>query len=194
MYFEDLTNNVKAVIAFSTLESKGLMKKKTKGLRDEFRGLIYQCKPFGHLNKTKDLMTRFPTDKIKDVFKLKDKDKVKDVAQIEGSWLRGLTIGGKQYWNMTTDRPCRMKSDLAVPTEQQIEAALTTFAKDASPEYITELAKQNGGAYNPVLRSDWRYREDLIWLMRDHLVFAHKWKLRNEVQQRLDRKLRKDNL
>lgn len=41
MYFEDLTNNVKVVIAFSTHESKGLMKKKTKGCRDEFRGLIY---------------------------------------------------------------------------------------------------------------------------------------------------------
>ena len=34
MYFEDITNDVKAVIGFSTFESKGLIKKKTKGRRD----------------------------------------------------------------------------------------------------------------------------------------------------------------
>ena len=40
MYFEDLTHNVKALIVFSTLQTKGLVKKKTKGSRDEFRGII----------------------------------------------------------------------------------------------------------------------------------------------------------
>lgn len=181
MYFEDLTNNIKVVIAFSTHESKGLMKKKTKGCKDEFRGIIYQCKPFGHMNSTKDLMNRFPTEKIKDVVKMKDKDKIKDIAEIEGSWLRGLSIGGKQYWNMQTDRPFRMKSDLCQINEQQVEAAIATFTKDAPADYVQDIAKQFGGAYNYVLRSDWRYREDLIWLLRNHTTFAHKWKLRNEV-------------
>ena len=41
MYFEDVTNNLKCIIAFSTLESKGLLKRKVKGRRDEFKGIIY---------------------------------------------------------------------------------------------------------------------------------------------------------
>ena len=41
-----------------------------------------------------------------------------------------------------------------------------------------------------VLPSDWRYREDLIWLKYGYMSIAHQWKLRLEVQQRHDRKLR----
>lgn len=43
-----------------------------------------------------------------------------------------------------------------------------------------------------VLPSDWRYREDLIWLERNNMPNADEWKKRQEVQQRWDRKLRKD--
>jgi hypothetical protein len=42
------------------------------------------------------------------------------------------------------------------------------------------------------LPSDWRFREDLIFLKRDNIKVADKWKVRLEVQQRLDRKHRKD--
>lgn len=42
------------------------------------------------------------------------------------------------------------------------------------------------------LPSDWRYREDLICLYRNDMKLADKWKIRLEVQQRLDRKHRKD--
>lgn len=38
--------------------------------------------------------------------------------------------------------------------------------------------------------SDWRYREDLIWLKYDHMKIAAQWKLRMEEQQRHDRRLR----
>ena len=38
------------------------------------------------------------------------------------------------------------------------------------------------------LPSDWRYREDLIYLHRGNMKMADKWKVRLEVQQRLDRK------
>ena len=38
-----------------------------------------------------------------------------------------------------------------------------------------------------VLPSDWRFREDLIWLHYDEELIAHQWKLRLEVQQRKDR-------
>lgn len=40
------------------------------------------------------------------------------------------------------------------------------------------------------LPSDWRYREDLIWLFRKNLEFAAGWKLRVENKQRSDRMLR----
>lgn len=31
-----------------------------------------------------------------------------------------------------------------------------------------------------VLPSDWRYREDLIWLKYNYMKIAHKWKIRME--------------
>lgn len=43
-----------------------------------------------------------------------------------------------------------------------------------------------------VLNSDWRYREDLIWLKYDKMQIAAGWKQRLEVQQRRDRKNRQD--
>lgn len=41
-----------------------------------------------------------------------------------------------------------------------------------------------------VLPSDWRYREDLLWLKYDYMKIAQKWKFRMEEQQRHDRRLR----
>jgi len=41
-----------------------------------------------------------------------------------------------------------------------------------------------------VLPSDWRYREDLLWLKYDNKKIAAKWKLRMEEQQRADRRNR----
>ena len=38
-----------------------------------------------------------------------------------------------------------------------------------------------------VLPSDWRYREDLIWLKYGFQDIAAAWKLKLEVQQRKDR-------
>ena len=38
--------------------------------------------------------------------------------------------------------------------------------------------------------SDWRYREDLIWLYKKNLEFAAGWKLKVETKQRKDRELR----
>jgi len=44
-----------------------------------------------------------------------------------------------------------------------------------------------------VLPSDWRYREDLIWLKYGFMAIAANWKVKLEVQQRKDRKNRMDN-
>ena len=45
-------------------------------------------------------------------------------------------------------------------------------------------------AVESVCPSDWRYREDLIWLRYNFVKIAQKWKIRIEEQQRLDRRLR----
>jgi len=42
---------------------------------------------------------------------------------------------------------------------------------------------------NPI-PSDYRFREDLIWLYRGNQDFAQRWKIRLEEQQRHERKLR----
>jgi len=42
------------------------------------------------------------------------------------------------------------------------------------------------------LPSDWRFREDLIYLYRNDMKSADRWKVRLEIQQRLDRKHRQD--
>jgi len=51
------------------------------------------------------------------------------------------------------------------------------------------LPKQAKPVEDP-LPSDWRFREDLIWLKYGNLKNAEDWKLRLEEQQRYDRKMR----
>lgn len=44
----------------------------------------------------------------------------------------------------------------------------------------TELPSRYKPELGYVCPSDWRFREDLIWLKYDHMKIAHKWKLRIE--------------
>lgn len=55
-----------------------------------------------------------------------------------------------------------------------------------------DLRPQHHRADRVVLPSDWRYREDLIYLHRNDMKKADKWKVRLEIQQRLDRKNRQN--
>jgi len=55
-----------------------------------------------------------------------------------------------------------------------------------------ELRPQRHIPNTIALPSDWRFREDLIYLFRNNMKMADKWKVRLEVQQRLDRKHRKE--
>jgi hypothetical protein len=45
IFFEDLTNNRKAAVIFSTYKKSGFWKKKESGRRDEYTGIIYKCEP-----------------------------------------------------------------------------------------------------------------------------------------------------
>ena len=69
--------------------------------------------------------------------KLKDIKKV--ICNVEGSWLKNITIDNKLYWDVNKE----------IPQRQQ-------------PLMTDE-----------VLPSDWRYREDLIWLKYDYMKIAH---------------------
>jgi hypothetical protein len=65
--------------------------------------------------------------------------------------------------------------------------------RDQKKEKIWELEQVSPQRHVPVdfpLPSDWRFREDLIWLFRKNLEFAAAWKQRVENRQRLDRQLR----
>lgn len=42
-FFEDLTNNYKAAIIFSTYKKSGFWRKTESGKRDEYIGVIYEC-------------------------------------------------------------------------------------------------------------------------------------------------------
>lgn len=97
----------------------------------------------------------------------KELDKLKGeikskICNIEGNWLSNVAVGSKQIWNIDTHKVTR-------PIAQTIS---------------------NSGV--DVLPSDWRYREDLIWLKYGLQHVAASWKIKLEVQQRKDRKLRHD--
>lgn len=101
--------------------------------------------------------------------KLKDvKEAKKIISKIDGSWLSQLDFDGKTYWDINE----------CVPSRQ-------TPLINNSPE--TEIMGQ-------VLPSDWRYREDLIWLKYGFMEIAANWKLKLEIQQRKDRKNRQERL
>eukprot|EP00358_Blepharisma_japonicum_P001398 CAMPEP_0202949242 /NCGR_PEP_ID=MMETSP1395-20130829/15284_1 /ASSEMBLY_ACC=CAM_ASM_000871 /TAXON_ID=5961 /ORGANISM="Blepharisma japonicum, Strain Stock R1072" /LENGTH=239 /DNA_ID=CAMNT_0049652095 /DNA_START=425 /DNA_END=1144 /DNA_ORIENTATION=+ len=59
-------------------------------------------------------------------------------------------------------------------------------------EYWNINAQQPVFHYFPInpLPSDWRYREDLVWLAKGNSEISQKWKIKVENKQRDDRKLR----
>lgn len=92
----------------------------------------------------------------KDCDFVSDLDNLKDVkrpiCRIEGSWLYKLKIGDEDFWEVERD----------APNMRQIPI-------------ISDDGEQT------LLPSDWRFREDLIWLKYNHELIAHQWKVRLEV-------------
>ena len=56
--FEDLTNNIKAVIVFSTYKKTGFFKKTESGSKDRYTGLIYECAPITQWVSDKQLFSK----------------------------------------------------------------------------------------------------------------------------------------
>jgi hypothetical protein len=107
MCFEDLTNNRKAVIIFSTYKKSGIFKKTESGSKDHFKGMIYKCAPIKNIElASKNLYGK----NYVDVKSLKDlKDVEKEICEISGSWLKNLVIDGKVYWDIDENIPDRFK-------------------------------------------------------------------------------------
>ena len=60
---------------------------------------------------------------------------------------------------------------------------------------VWNLDKDRPSQFYPIenpLPSDARFREDLIWVKRNNKKFAQEWKLKLEVRQRAEKKLRMD--
>jgi hypothetical protein len=143
MIVEDLTNDVKACIIYSTYKKSGFFRSTESGCRDAYTGIIYKCSP---IKKERSVKSYFSRDS-EDITEFKElKDKKEEICKIEGSFLKKCIIGGEEFWNVDNILP-----------------------------------KRHLPVMDYVLPSDFRYREDLIWLLRDYQKIAQKWKLRMEV-------------
>jgi hypothetical protein len=155
--FEDLTNNLKAVIVVNTYKKTGWIRSHVTGSKDQIEGMIYQ--PTHKLTGDKQSVKKNYSKDCEMYHDLKSvKDVKKKICDITGSFLNNLFIDGRTYWDVETMIPQRQ---------------LPIYEED-------EL----------VLNSDWRFREDLLWLKYNYQLIAHQWKVRMEVQQRHDRALR----
>ncbi len=105
IFFEDLTNNYKAAVIFSTYSSSGFFKKTVSGSKDEYKGLIYECEP---IKNTAASVRQLYSKKAIELKNLKDiKDLVRPICEISGSWLKNLVISNKVYWDIEKDIPDR---------------------------------------------------------------------------------------
>lgn len=92
MFFEDLTNNVRAVIFFNTYKKSGFWRTTETGKKDEFHGILYKTStPIDEAESFKTYFNKNTPD-IKDLSKI-EKDIGEKLADINGSWLRNITIG-----------------------------------------------------------------------------------------------------
>jgi len=62
--FEDITNNLKTVIVFSTYTKSGFFTTTETGQKDEFIGLIYNCNPINPETSYKKLFAKSGADEF----------------------------------------------------------------------------------------------------------------------------------
>lgn len=107
VWFEDVTNNYKAVIIMSTYSKTGFWTKTESGKRDEYQGLIYESYPHENIEASGKLLFSKHADEVKDLKKIKDC--VRPICEIKGSWLKNLYIDGVKYWDINEDIPFRQQ-------------------------------------------------------------------------------------
>ena len=113
------------------------------------------------------------------------------------------TFDGKLYYANTSTEKKTFKSideeeedDLKfADVKQEISVITGSFLENLAFDGVDfwNIQKQKPSRYKPTqdpLPSDFRFREDLIWLKYGNANHASDWKIRLEEQQRYDRKLR----
>ena len=98
VWFEDITNNIKAVIIMSTYTKSGFWRKTESGKKDEYIGLIYECQPILNAQASAKLLFSKSANDIKDLKNIPDL--VKPICDIKGSWLHKLEIDGVKFWDI----------------------------------------------------------------------------------------------
>ena len=108
MVFEDLTNNLKAVLAFNTYKKTGYWHVTESGRKDEVMGVIYRtAKPIDPKASYKAHYVKGAKE-IKDLSSL-NKDMEEKLATVSGSWLHQLYINEELFWDIDNDHPMRQK-------------------------------------------------------------------------------------
>lgn len=72
IFFEDLTNNRKAAVIFSTYKKSGFFTTTETGSRDEFTGIIYDCEPILNKDASAKVLYSKNATEINDLSKIKD--------------------------------------------------------------------------------------------------------------------------
>lgn len=104
-FFEDLTNNRKAVVQLSTHKKTGWIRSTYTGLKDGIEGIIYEST---RLSGNKESIKKNYSKDIEFVNDLKNlKDFKREICTVEGGWLSSLTIDGKVYWEIDAQVPNR---------------------------------------------------------------------------------------
>ena len=100
------------------------------------------------------------------------------------------------HWDTMADKPKNIKTlkdvkDIESPI-CKITGSWLHNIKFGDEEYWNiDNGKPAGIWYSPrALPSDWRYREDLLWIRKENEPIADLWKKELEIQQRYDRALR----
>lgn len=106
VFFEDLTNNRKAVLLCNTFKKTGWIRNTSTGCKDHIQGIIYNVK--GELTGDKESIRKNYSKDIEFCSDLKHLKDIKEVlCEIDGSWLTHVDISGKRYWDVNVDVPTR---------------------------------------------------------------------------------------
>lgn len=99
--FQDMTNNLKAVILMNTYKEKGMFNKSVTGSKTGFEGVIYKV----IAEKNTPIKFGKKQELPDDLKKLKDMEK--KLCDISGGFLDEISFSGKQFWNINNDKPLR---------------------------------------------------------------------------------------
>lgn len=95
--FQDLTNNLKAVIFLNTYKEKGMFSKTVSGNKTGIEGVIYKIKA----ENNKPIKYGKKQELPEEMKKLKDIEQ--KLADITGGFLHEISFNGQQFWNIDTD-------------------------------------------------------------------------------------------